>query len=571
MGLGGRPGHRLLDHDVLAGQDRPPGELEVRRHGRRQHHGAHVGVGQHVVVARREPGLRIGGRVRRAGLGVGVAAPAQVGFGQRAEVAQQVLAPPAQADHADGHALAHSFTTLPSAAGTAFRKSITSWRPLGHPGVVEAGVGGHHAHDVGRLQELVGERRGGEVELLLGQRGHERVVIGHVGAAVAQKPDQLERRRLAQVADVALVRHAQHEHGAPGDRLAVAVQGPRDALGAVIGHVLVHLSGQLDELGREVELARLPGQVERVDRQAVPTQAGARLERHEPVGLRRRGRNHLPHVQPHAVAQHRELVHERDVDRAEDVLEQLGQLGRVARADRDEVLDALPVERQGPLEAGGREPADDLRRRADGEVGAARVDPLRRHRQVEVAPRDQAVALEERPQHLAGRARVGGRLEHDELPGVHVGGDPAGGVREDAEVGLAVARKRRRQADQHGLGGGDGRVVGGGLQPARGDELRQQRPRHVLDVALAAADRLDLARVRFDAHHGAAGAGELDGERQPHVAGADDGDGCGHGRQDAIGAARRRTRQPRRCGWPRRPRRRAAGGPPAARGRAAPP
>ena len=124
--LGGRPGHRLLDHDVLAGQDRPPGELEVRRHGRRQHHRAHVGVGQDIVVARGEAGLRIGGRVRRAGLLVGVAAPAQVGLGQRAEVAQQVLAPPAQADHADGDALAHSLTTLPSAAGTAFRKSITS-------------------------------------------------------------------------------------------------------------------------------------------------------------------------------------------------------------------------------------------------------------------------------------------------------------------------------------------------------------------------------------------------------------------------------------------------------------
>ncbi len=53
VGLGGRPGHRLLDHDVLAGEDRPPGELEVGRHRRGEHDRAQLGVGQKLVVAGR--------------------------------------------------------------------------------------------------------------------------------------------------------------------------------------------------------------------------------------------------------------------------------------------------------------------------------------------------------------------------------------------------------------------------------------------------------------------------------------------------------------------------------------
>jgi hypothetical protein len=41
--------------------------------------------------------------------------------------------------------------------------------------------------------------------------------------------------------------------------------------------VLVDLARQLDELGREVELASLPGQIERIDGQAVAAQPRAGL------------------------------------------------------------------------------------------------------------------------------------------------------------------------------------------------------------------------------------------------------------------------------------------------------
>ena len=124
-------------------------------------------------------------------------------------------------------------------------------------------------------------------------------------------------------------------HRAALDRALDRVERPRDLVEAEVGHVLVDLPGQLDELGVEVVLPSLPGEVERVDRQAVTAEAGAGLEAHEAERLRGGGVDDLPDVDAHAVAELRQLVDQRDVDGAEDVLEQLGQLGRLRGGHRD--------------------------------------------------------------------------------------------------------------------------------------------------------------------------------------------------------------------------------------------
>src|SRR3972149_9582089 len=75
----------------------------------------------------------------------------------------------------------------------------------------------------------------------------------------------------------------------------------------------VDVAGQLDEPRIEAALLALPRQVERVDRDAVPAQSGARIEGHEPERLGP-GRVHdLPDVDVHPVAHQRELVDEADV------------------------------------------------------------------------------------------------------------------------------------------------------------------------------------------------------------------------------------------------------------------
>jgi hypothetical protein len=109
----------------------------------------------------------------------------------------------------------------------------------------------------------------------------------------------------------------------------------------------------------------------------MPTHPGPRVEAHEAERLRGRGVDDLPDVDLEALAEHRQLVDQGDVDRAEDVLEQLGQLCRVRGAHLDDLVADQPVELDRAGGAGLGQASDDLRRRPDREVGAARIDPLR--------------------------------------------------------------------------------------------------------------------------------------------------------------------------------------------------
>ncbi len=146
--------------------------------------------------------------------------------------------------------------------------------------------------------------------------------------------------------------------------------------------------------------------------------------------------------------------------------------------DLDRVADLL-VEGAGALGAGGGDAADQLRRGADRVVGAARVDPLRREGQEEVLA-DRATALRQGGEELlAGGAGVGGRLEHDQLAGLQVGGDLSSRLAQVGEVGLARARQRRRHADDDRLAVLQVGVVGwwrSGARPAP-RARRRRRPR----------------------------------------------------------------------------------------------
>ena len=67
----------------------------------------------------------------------------------------------------------------------------------------------------------------------------------------------------------------------------------------VARHRRVDLAGKLDEARGELVFARLPGQVERVDRNAVPAEPGPGIERHEAERLGLRRLDHLPDVDAH--------------------------------------------------------------------------------------------------------------------------------------------------------------------------------------------------------------------------------------------------------------------------------
>ena len=327
--LGARLRLGLLDEDVLACEQRPLRELVVRDDGRRDHDRVQLRVGEHLVEARRRPGLRMAGRGLREQVGRQVAEPAEVG--ELGEVAGEVRAPVAEARVAHAHRR-HSFQTFPF--DVPFEPGRVpevddERRLLDELVVVDPRVrrDDDDAVDARRVER-------GRREPVLGQLADVRIVVRDVGALALQELDQLQRRRLARVVDVRLVGDAEDLHLRALERLLLGVQRPRDLAQAPPRHVLVDLARELDELRVEVVLPRLPRQVERVDRHAVAAQARARLEAHEAEGLRRRGAHDLPDVDVHPVTELGELVDERDVHRPEDVLEELRQLGRLGRRDR---------------------------------------------------------------------------------------------------------------------------------------------------------------------------------------------------------------------------------------------
>ncbi len=229
----------------------------------------------------------------------------------------------------------------------------------------------------------------------------------------------------------------------------------------------------------------------------MPAEAGAGLEAHEPERLRRGGVDHFPDVDAHAVAELREFVHERDVHRTEDVLEELGQLRRLRRRDRDHGLERALVEGDGALGAGRGDPADDLGRRLRRPVRAARVDALGREGEEEVLARPASPDFRSRTGSTSSRV----------VPGYVVDSSTTRcpGRRRSAIFSTALMTIERSGSRFCVSGVGSAmitasvmpeRVVVGG----RGDELvldqRSKRLRgHVLDVALAAVDRLDAAHV----------------------------------------------------------------------------
>ena len=219
----------------------------------------------------------------------------------------------------------------------------------------------------------------------------------------------------------------------------------------------------------------------------------------------------------------REFVDERDVDRAEDVLQQLRQLRRLRGREDDDLVADQRVQLAGPLGAGRSQATEQLRRGANRVVAAARVDPLRRVGEVEIlAGREAGASLEDRQELLAGRPRVGGRLQHHQLPAAQHRREPLSRRFEVRQVRLARTRERGGNAEHDRVAWPQVGVVDAGAQAI--EHRRQRRVGDVLDVAPPRVQRHRLGRGGVDADHLLPRLGEGHGERQADIAEANDPD-----------------------------------------------
>jgi len=213
------------------------------------------------------------------------------------------------------------------------------------------------------------------------------------------------------------------------------------------------------------------------------------------------------------------------------VLEELGELRLLHARQGHGPLDEGAVEVRHGLPGGLVVPGHELRGADQVPRRVAGVDALGAVAEEEVgADHQPRRLLEEGPEELLGRARVGGGLEHDQGSGAEEPPEHAGRRLDVRQVGDAVPQRRGHRDD-------------GDVEPGARARLRRRHvpPRlegggqgvvgHALDVGLPRGQALHARLVEVEPHHVEPDLDGPHGQGQPHVPLADDHDlpGFSHG------------------------------------------
>src|SRR3546814_12877046 len=107
---------------------------------------------------------------------------------------------------------------------------------------------------------------------------------------------------------------AQRQHTATVKCLALSIERRDDAVNDILRHRGVHLAGKFDEARVDAEFARLPRQIERIDRNAVAADARTRIISVEAERLRLRRIDDLEDVDPHPTRHDLHFVYQPNID-----------------------------------------------------------------------------------------------------------------------------------------------------------------------------------------------------------------------------------------------------------------
>ena len=152
----------------------------------------------------------------------------------------------------------------------------------------------------------------------------------------------------------------------------------------MVGHRRIHFAGELDEARGEIVFASLPGQIVRIDRDAVAAEAGAGIKGHEAERLCGGAIDNFENVKVHAQAKLLEFIHERDIHAAENIFEQLHHFGGARGADGNHFRDDLRVESRGGASAGRIHATHYFGNLREAELFVARIFTLRREGEIEI-------------------------------------------------------------------------------------------------------------------------------------------------------------------------------------------
>src|SRR5579862_5544301 len=127
------------------------------------------------------------------------------------------------------------------------------------------------------------------------------IAISYLSSAAHEKVDDIESGGFADILNVALVSHPKDVNPRAVQGLAMLIQGMLDFVDHKVRHLPVDIAGQLNKSSFDAGLFGLPGQIEGIDGNAMTTQAGAGIKRHEPERLGSGGFDDLPDIHAHAV------------------------------------------------------------------------------------------------------------------------------------------------------------------------------------------------------------------------------------------------------------------------------
>ncbi len=384
-------------------------------------------------------------------------------------------------------------------------------------------VGGNQ-HDIGGGNGLVriGDRpQPSVVHLDLRNVGVD--VVDVLRAVLGKQFHHLQGRAVAQIVHVPLEGHAQHQNAGILQRHRLVGNLPHHHLPHVERHGLVHLGRQRDEVGHEVVAAGHPAQIIGIDQDAVSADSRTGPEGHEPERLGGGGLHHLPDVHSHPVAQLRQFVHQRDVHRAEDILQQLFHLRHFRRGDLMHRLDNHSVGGGGNRRAFRRYPSHNNGRICRMPRLVSRIDPLRREGEVKILPHLQSALLQNGKNVAFGRVRERSAFQDHTLILPKMGRDRFRGVHYIGDVGILVRRERSGNADVDNVRIGNDGGIGLGNQQAPFHGVAHDGVVQILDVVPPLAEHIHLPPVHIDADRLDARPGKFHGQRKPHIAQAEDG------------------------------------------------
>ena len=158
---------------------------------------------------------------------------------------------------------------------SALRVSTISLARCDDGRIIEAAVIGHHHHTVGLIGHRDGVLRGELVIVQLDLRD-ERIAVSDSGSAPFQEQNNVQRGRFTHIVDVALVSDAQNVHMRAFERLGMIVERVLDLIHHEVRHLPVDIARQFDETRLDAGLLGFPGEIERIDRNAVTAQARVR-------------------------------------------------------------------------------------------------------------------------------------------------------------------------------------------------------------------------------------------------------------------------------------------------------